>query len=87
MKSSLIKKLKERRLSLESEFDHKKILPFKHKKYIVIKNSEKLDSLKQDVQAAKASFIDIMKCGDSKVRIEIGFNNKQKMNQIMKKHF
>ena len=87
VKLSLIKKLKERRLSLNSDFNRKDILPFKYKKTIVVKRSEKLDSLKNDVQAVGDSFIDIIKQGDSQVKINVGFNNKQKMNQIMKKYF
>ena len=87
VKLSLIKKLKERRLSLNSDFNRKDILPFKYKKTIVVKHSEDLDALKKDVQSTSNSFIDIIKQGDSQVKINVGFNNKQKMNQIMKKYF
>jgi hypothetical protein len=83
--SSLLKRLRERGLSKPSTPN--KIVPFKYKKTIVVKSSEKLESLKKDVQSAGDSFIDIMKQGDSKVQIKLGFNNKQKMNQLMKKHF
>jgi hypothetical protein len=87
VKLSLIKKLKERRLSLNSNFNQKDILPFKYKKTIVVKSYEKLDSFKKDVQSISDSFIDIIKQGDSQVKINVGFNNKQKMNQIMNKYF
>jgi hypothetical protein len=87
VKLSLIKKLKERRLSLNSNFNRKYILPFKYKKTIVVNSYEKLDSLKKDVQSLSDSFIDIINQGDSQVKINVGFNNKQKMDKIMKKYF
>ena len=87
VKLSLIKKLKERRLSLNSNFNQKDILPFKYKKTVVVNSYEKLNSFKKDVHAVGDSFIDIIKQGDSQVKINFGFNNKQKMNQIMKKYF
>ena len=50
-------------------------------KKIMLKNSIKLDLLRRDIQSVKNSVIDMMKQGDSKVKI--GFNNDQKI----KKHF
>jgi hypothetical protein len=83
--SSLLKRLKERGLSKSPNI--KKIVPFKYKKTIVVNNFNKLEFLKKDIQSVGDSFIKIIKQGDSKVQIKLGFNNKKNMDQLMNKYF
>ena len=83
--SSLLKRLKERGLSKSPNVE--RIVPFKYKKTIIVKNFNKFGFLKKDVQSVGDSFIEIIKQGDSKVQIKLGFNNKKRMDQLMNKYF
>jgi len=77
-----LKRIKERGV-----FHPKNKFNIKYKTELVITNFNKLDTFKADIQSMSNSFINIMKQGDSEVKIKLEFNNKSKINQLINKYF